>query len=139
MYLEGGCLFVTSRILIVDLLDEKIDPKKIKGLLIYNAHRISETSVESFIIRVFKQGHRNGFIKAFSDDAESLQMGFGKVERLLKLLYMKKLYLWPRFRLEVANVLNARQPEVIELSVSLTKNMTASQSAILVSTMWWSV
>jgi DNA excision repair protein ERCC-4 len=38
-YREGGCYFVTSRILIVDLLDEKIDPQTINGFLLYNAHK----------------------------------------------------------------------------------------------------
>lgn len=39
MYAEGGCYFITSRILIVDLLDNKVNPLRISGLLIYNAHR----------------------------------------------------------------------------------------------------
>lgn len=39
MYNEGGCFFITSRILIVDLLDNKIDPELITGLLIFNAHK----------------------------------------------------------------------------------------------------
>ena len=39
MYLEGGCFFITSRILIVDMLDGKIDPSVIGGLLIGNAHK----------------------------------------------------------------------------------------------------
>lgn len=39
MYNLGGCYFITSRILIVDLLDNKLDASKVSGLLIYNAHR----------------------------------------------------------------------------------------------------
>lgn len=38
-YMDGGCYFITSRILIVDLLDQKLDAAKITGLLIYNAHK----------------------------------------------------------------------------------------------------
>ena len=34
MYALGGCYFITSRILIVDLLTEKIDATKISGLLV---------------------------------------------------------------------------------------------------------
>ena len=40
MYKEGGCYFITSRILIVDMLDNKIDIPLISGFLIYNAHRL---------------------------------------------------------------------------------------------------
>ena len=39
LYALGGCFLVTSRILIVDLLDGKADPSLIAGLLIPNAHR----------------------------------------------------------------------------------------------------
>lgn len=39
MYEEGGCHFITSRILIVDLLDNTLDSQRVKGLLIYDAHR----------------------------------------------------------------------------------------------------
>eukprot|EP01038_Epipyxis_sp_PR26KG_P009087 gene9087-12256_t len=133
LYSVGGCYFITSRILIVDLLDNKIDPVNISGILVYNAHRLSETSIESFILKVYREKNRDGFIKAFSDDPDSLNGRFGKVERLLKVLYVKKLYLWPRFRLEISHILEERQPEVIELAQSLTINMTAIQNAILVS------
>lgn len=39
MFSEGGCFIITSKILIVDLLDKKIDPINICGFLIPNAHR----------------------------------------------------------------------------------------------------
>ena len=94
--------------------------------------RVSESSVESFIVRVYRQFNQKGFVKAFSDDAESLQYGFSKVERILKLLYMKKLYIWPRFQALVMNVLSENQPNVIELTQPLSNNMKSVQSAILV-------
>lgn len=37
--MQGGCYIITSRILIVDLLDNKVDAKSVSGLLVYNAHR----------------------------------------------------------------------------------------------------
>ena len=39
LYLEGGCFFITSRILIVDMLDGKLDSSLIGGLLVANAHK----------------------------------------------------------------------------------------------------
>ncbi|RYG69231.1 hypothetical protein EON64_03255 [archaeon] len=133
MYQVGGCFFITSRILIVDLLDNKLDASKVAGLLIYNAHRISETSLDSFILRIYRERNRSGFLKAFSEEAEALTGPFLKVERLLRSLYLTKLYLWPRFRLEVARALESCvQSSVIELSVPLTKHMLAIQSAVLV-------
>lgn len=94
--------------------------------------RISETSIESFVIRVFREKNRDGFIKAFSEESEQLQNGFGKLERLMKMLFIKKLYLWPRFRAQIDSQLSHNQAEVIELSLPLTPAMKAIQSAILV-------
>lgn len=135
MYKEGGCYFITSRILIVDMLDEKIDFKSIGGLLIYNAHRIAEYSIDSFVIRLYHENHPNGFIKGFSEDPEFITNSFHKIEKLLKTLYLKKLFLWPRFRLEIAKALEGKgviTPNVIELSLSLTNHMKIIQSSILV-------
>jgi DNA excision repair protein ERCC-4 len=153
-YMQGGCYIITSRILIVDLLDNKVDANSISGLLVYNAHRlaipylcisptspytsipsfrrISETSVESFIIKVFRERNRLGFVKGFSEDPEALQGGFGKVERLMRVLYVRRLYLWPRFRLEIVEALKkSREPEVVELVTGLTPHMKSIQSAVL--------
>lgn len=63
LYAQGGCYFTTARIMIVDLLTEKILPKHICGILLYNAHRITETSIEAFILKIFKSGNPEGFVK----------------------------------------------------------------------------
>ena len=49
--------------MIVDLLTEKVDISNICGILVANAHKITETSMESFILRVYRQKNRTGFIK----------------------------------------------------------------------------
>jgi ERCC4-related helicase len=40
-YALGGCFLITSRILIVDLLDDRVDARRVSGLLVFDAHRIS--------------------------------------------------------------------------------------------------
>lgn len=132
LFKEGGCFIITSRILIVDLLDGRIDPSHICGFLVPNAHTISDLSMESFIIRVYREKNRVGFLKAFTEDPESLITSFGKEQQILKLLYIKRLYLWPRFQILVDSVLSGRGPEVIELSHPLTRDMECIQRALLV-------
>ena len=39
LYLKGGVLFVTSRILVVDLLKRQCPAESVSGILVYNAHR----------------------------------------------------------------------------------------------------
>ncbi|CAM9440030.1 unnamed protein product [Phaeothamnion confervicola] len=140
LYRRGGCFLVTSRILIVDLLNGVVDPANIGGFLVQNAHRVTDTCTEAFILRIFRQhnNHRDisgygagdggnvGFVKAFSDDPEALLNGFGRIERTLRSLGVSRMYLWPRFHASVADALGRNQPEVVEMVQGLTPAMAAS-------------
>ena len=55
MYNKGGVFIASSRILINDLLKGIVDAKDVCGIIVNDAHKIKETSIESFILRVFKQ------------------------------------------------------------------------------------
>ncbi|XP_068610798.1 DNA repair endonuclease XPF [Brachionichthys hirsutus] len=131
VYTEGGVLFVTSRILVVDFLTDRIPAQLISGILVYRAHKIIESCQEAFILRLFRQKNKTGFIKAFTDKATAFCSGFCQVERVMRNLFVKKLYLWPRFHASVNAALDKHKPEVVELHVSLTPAMRAIQSSIL--------
>jgi DNA excision repair protein ERCC-4 len=112
LYKKGGCCFVTSRILVVDLLTKRVDPLLIAGFLVCDAHMLSETSTEAFILRIFRTATSSGFIKAFCDDPMALVSGFSKLENTLKALFVRKLYLWPHFQHDVKRALQSGSPEV---------------------------
>ncbi|KAE8284467.1 DNA repair endonuclease XPF [Larimichthys crocea] len=131
VYTQGGVLFVTSRILVVDFLTDRIPAHLISGILVYRAHKIIESCQEAFILRLFRQKNKTGFIKAFTDKATAFSSGFCQVERVMRNLFVKKLYLWPRFQASVNTALDRHKPEVVELHVSLTPAMRAIQSSIL--------
>ena len=131
MYLRGGVFIVTSRILIVDLLNQNVNPLHISGMLVANAHKVTLESVEAFILRVYREHNRTGFIRAFSEDPEPLSGGLGKLERVMKLLWVKQLSLWPRFKDHIMSALVAG-PDVSELSTQLTSHMRSCMQAILV-------
>ncbi|XP_061562791.1 DNA repair endonuclease XPF isoform X1 [Phycodurus eques] len=131
VYTEGGVLFVTSRILVVDFLTDRIPAHLISGILVYRAHKIIESCQEAFILRLFRQKNKTGFIKAFTDKATAFSSGFCQVERVMRNLFVKKLYLWPRFQASVNTALDRHKPDVVELHVSLTPSMKAIQSSIL--------
>eukprot|EP00889_Picochlorum_renovo_P003448 jgi/Picre1/30478/NNA_005842.t1 len=74
LYASSSCLFVTTRILVVDLLSERLDPKQVSGIIVVNAHRLTDSSGEAFIIKLYKQ--REGriwprFRNAVQDDFEN--------------------------------------------------------------------
>jgi len=131
VYLEGGVLFITTRILVVDFLMDRIPAHLITGVLVYRAHRIIDSCQESFILRLYRQKNKKGFIKAFSSSPVSFSQGFCQVERVMKNLFIKNLHLWPRFHSTVATVLSANQPEVIEIQLELTPQMQDVQTAVL--------
>jgi DNA excision repair protein ERCC-4 len=70
--------------------------EKITGLIVNHAHRVSETSAEAFILRLFRNENKEGFIRAFSDEPESFANGIWKLEKSMKTLYQRHVYLWPR-------------------------------------------
>ncbi|NXA54825.1 XPF endonuclease, partial [Nothocercus julius] len=130
-YTQGGVLFATSRILVVDFLTDRIPADLITGILVYKAHRIIESCQEAFILRLYRQKNKQGFIKAFTDNAVAFNTGFCHVERVMRNLFVRKLYLWPRFHIAVNSFLEKHKPEVVEIHVSMTPRMLAIQTSIL--------
>ncbi|KAL4898801.1 DNA repair protein [Aspergillus ambiguus] len=132
IYAEGGILSVTSRILVVDLLSRLLDPQKITGMIVLHADKIVATSLESFIIRVYRQENKRGFLKAFSDSPEPFTTGFAPLANFLRNLFLRKASLWPRFHVTVAESLEGRRKaEVIELEVPMSDKMREIQNAVL--------
>ncbi|POM58804.1 DNA repair endonuclease XPF [Phytophthora palmivora] len=132
MYKRGGVFFVTARILVVDLLSNHVDPGSISGLLVNDAHHVTETSIEAFILRLYRERNRDGFIKGFCDDSVALSSGFNRVEQVLKHLYVRNVFLYPRFHVAVNSCLEKHQPEVYEIEVAFSPSMKIMQEALLV-------
>ncbi|XP_014771689.1 DNA repair endonuclease XPF [Octopus bimaculoides] len=131
IYTEGGVLFVTSRILVVDFLTENIPANLITGIIVCKAHKILDSCQEAFILRLYRQKNKTGFIKAFSDRPSGFTTGFAHVENVMKNLFLKKLFLWPRFHANVASCLDKHKIEVVELHIQMTSTMVACQTALL--------
>jgi DNA excision repair protein ERCC-4 len=56
--MEGGVIFSSSRILVVDMLMDRMPIDLVTGMLVYKAHRIIETSQEAFILRLYRQKNK---------------------------------------------------------------------------------
>jgi DNA excision repair protein ERCC-4 len=149
LYNRGGIFLITSRILIVDLLNHVASPSQIDGMLVSHAENVTEQSTEAFILRIFRtqkrlsaglslssndspllQSIRYGFVKAFTDNPDSLMSGFANVDKVLKSLFVRRLYLYPRFRTCVIDELERRPPIVEEMHQQLSPSMQAMQAAI---------
>ncbi|EHK22436.1 uncharacterized protein TRIVIDRAFT_29672 [Trichoderma virens Gv29-8] len=132
MYAKGGIFSITSRILVVDLLTGLLNPELITGLVVLHADRVIATSLEAFILRVYRQKNKVGFLKAFSDNPDPFTTGFSPLTTMMRNLFLKKASLWPRFHVTVAQSLEGKKKaEVIELEVPMTDSMREIQNAIM--------
>ncbi|XP_017761721.1 PREDICTED: DNA repair endonuclease XPF [Eufriesea mexicana] len=131
MYLEGGVLFMSGPILVVDLLKKRVPLNLVTGILVYRAHNILNSYQEAFALRLYRQHNKTGFIKAFTNSALAFTVGYSRVERVMKALFVKKLYLWPRFHTLVNSSLEKHKPDVIELHVKITSKMLNIQTSLL--------
>ncbi|XP_022736157.1 DNA repair endonuclease UVH1 isoform X3 [Durio zibethinus] len=131
LYSSNRILLLSPRILIVDLLTEKAQTSLISGVVFLNAHSLSESSTESFIVRIIKTFNKNASVYAFSDKPHSMVSGFAKTERIMKGLFIKRLHLWPRFQVNVSEELERDPPAVVDIRVPMSKYMLGIQKAIV--------
>jgi DNA excision repair protein ERCC-4 len=132
MYAQGGIFSITSRILIVDFLSGLMNPDTVTGVVMLHAEKVIATSLEAFILRIYRQKNKAGFLKAFSDTPEPFTMGYSPLTNMMKNLFLQKPALYPRFHISVAKSLEGRKKaEVIELEVPMTDAMQDIQNAVL--------
>jgi DNA excision repair protein ERCC-4 len=132
LYQKGGIVSITSQILIVDLLSGVLDPATITGMIVLHAERVVATSIDAFVLRIYRQFNKDGFLKAFSDDPERFSSGFAPLSNMLRNLFLRQPSLYPRFQVDVVKSLEGkRKAEVIELEVPMTESMSTIQTAIL--------
>ncbi|KAF2263425.1 DNA repair endonuclease XPF [Lojkania enalia] len=132
MYVQGGIFSITSRILIVDFLSGLLNPETVTGVVVLHAEKVVATSLEAFILRIYRQKNKSGFLKAFSDSPEPFTTGFAPLTNMMKNLFLQKPALYPRFHVTVAKSLEGRKKaEVIELEVPMTEAMRDIQNAVL--------
>ncbi|POS74571.1 DNA excision repair protein ERCC-4 [Diaporthe helianthi] len=132
MYASGGIFCITSRILVVDMLTNLLDVEKITGMIVLHADRVIATSLEAFVLRIYRQKNKVGFLKAFADNPDPFTTGFNPLAAMMRNLFLRKASLWPRFHVSVAQSLEGKKKaEVIELEVPMTDAMKEIQAAVM--------
>ncbi|KAJ2160643.1 DNA repair protein RAD16 [Coemansia sp. RSA 552] len=131
LYRGGGLISATSRILIVDLLNQVVPTELVTGVIVHNASRVSAESVEAFVLRVIRNQNSAAFVKALSDSPEAFTMGFATIEKSLKVLGLRHVHLWPRFHVAVQRDLSKASAPVVELRQPQTRAMVELQQAVL--------
>lgn len=92
---------------------------------------VTPTSIEAFIVRVFRSSNTTGFLKAFSEEPEHFTFGLSPLQTVLTQLRLRTVMIWPRFHASVRKDLEARKPKVIELHQALSPAMNDIQTSII--------
>jgi hypothetical protein len=62
--MEGGVLFASNRILVVDMLMDRVPISLISGFVVLKAHRVVESCQDAFILRLYRQKNKVGVLNA---------------------------------------------------------------------------
>ncbi|KAF9269268.1 hypothetical protein L218DRAFT_917010 [Marasmius fiardii PR-910] len=131
LYKKGGLIAVTSRILVVDLLQGDIPVDMITGMIVLHAEKISPLHIISFITRLYREKNSTGFLKAFTDQPEHITSGLSPLKNVMKELHLRRVHIYPRFHQAIKDCLERRRADVIELSQNLTESMAEIHGGIV--------
>ena len=116
LYTSTKHLFITTRIVVVDLLTRRIPCNQVAGLLVMNAHRATDQSGEGFAVRLLRGENREAFVRGLTDEPNLAGQGLSSLERTMRALHVKEVNLWPRFQSGVQR--DMRDVNVRSLSVT---------------------
>jgi DNA excision repair protein ERCC-4 len=60
------------------------------------ARRVTDLSLEAFIVRLYREKNNVGFLKAFSDQPEHITSGLSPLKNVLKELQVRNVHIYPR-------------------------------------------
>ncbi|KZT37318.1 hypothetical protein SISSUDRAFT_987932 [Sistotremastrum suecicum HHB10207 ss-3] len=131
LYKKGGLISITSRILVVDMLQSDIPTDMITGILVLHAEKVTALSLEAFIVRLYRERNEKGFLKAFSDQPEHITSGLSPLKAIMKELQVRKVHIYPRFHQDVQESLERRKADVVELHQPMSEAMTEIHHSIV--------
>jgi DNA excision repair protein ERCC-4 len=98
LYSTAPILFITTRILAVDLLTARLQHSKVAGIIVLNAHRASDDSGEGFAVRLLRAKTKAAFVRGLTDEAGQLSVGLSTMEHSMRALLVSRVFFWPRFQ-----------------------------------------
>jgi hypothetical protein len=116
--------------------------------LISYSFRVTPLVLEAFIVRLFREKNKSGFVKAFTDQPEHITSGMSPLKNIMKELQLRRVHVYPRsaqpvtgsrtclisrprFQEDIKKSLERRRADVIELSQELSESMAEIHHAII--------
>eukprot|EP01059_Diplonema_ambulator_P005208 TRINITY_DN14958_c0_g1_i1.p1 TRINITY_DN14958_c0_g1~~TRINITY_DN14958_c0_g1_i1.p1 ORF type:complete len:945 (+),score=280.71 TRINITY_DN14958_c0_g1_i1:695-3529(+) len=123
---------VASRVLIPDILQGRLNPLRLKGCLVWDAHRVDNVDApEAFILRLLKERAPHMYIRAITESPDSFIRRGLKLDTLLRCLCVNKVFMWPRFHIRVEECLKLAPLEVIEMQCKMPKGAAQVQNTLI--------
>lgn len=137
MYYSGGIVSISSRVLMVDILNSIINLNKVTGFLIMNSDTLVEQPFNNivFIIDYYRKKNNWGFVKCISENVNN----FSSIEQPLrtcsKNFHIDKFLIYPRFHETIMSDLNSinltdDSSSLIEIKIQPTGLMLTLQHSL---------
>lgn len=126
LYEKGGVYYISSQVLILDLLKKQIG-RSITGIVVTHAERVLRKKEENFIINLAKFGGLD-FVHCLTDAPSVISKDLG---RIMASLMVNGLELFPRFHEMVKLDFFKNDSKIDNIEVNLTESMVVLQRIIL--------
>ena len=126
-YQKGGVYFVSSNVIILDLLKKQIG-RPITGLVITHAERALRKKEENFIINLARFNGSDTFIHCLTDAPSAVSKN---IDKIMSTLMINHLELFPRFHEKIKTDHSKHLPKVENIEVCLTDKMIELQRILL--------
>ncbi|KAG6890517.1 hypothetical protein C0995_007716 [Termitomyces sp. Mi166 len=105
---------------------------RVVGYETVSKDRVTALASEAFIVRLYREKNKNGFLKAFTDEPEHITSGLSPLKNIMKELQLRTaLNMVLRFQEDVKRSLERRRADVVELMQPLTEAMSEIHHAII--------
>jgi len=126
IYKQGGLISISNRIMIIDLLGGIIPINQISNIIILNTERTKEYGLEPFIIFSIKESNPSMQILGFTEEIFD-----GNPERILKVLQIREMIIWPRFHQKVKDILDNESFKLNQLIIEMPEKMKMIQIELM--------
>lgn len=132
-YKQGGVIIITSRILIADLLKERIRENNISTIYIFNSDKLHYHCSEVFICSLLKEKNENIRIICLTDNSNIINSYSNNCSlyHICMNLNVDNVILYPRFEKKVVKCLEEHPTEVIQFKQDMSDKMKKIESILI--------
>ena len=63
----------------------------------HSLYRVTPLVLEAFLVRLYREKNKTGFVKAFTDQPEHITSGLSPLKNIMKELQLRIVHIYPRY------------------------------------------